>query len=146
MNWCHQATSHYLNQCWPSSKMPYGFFRLQWVNSLRCTLVPYLSWPYPLWVPCPYHSWLLWRWRSCHSYVPCCHTEFLWSSSCKTKLISPNEHISHIDTSPYIKTSYRTSKQSSGTDSIYRYHVTSIGNCIAGIRQSYNASRSKWTK
>ena len=24
MAWCHQATSHYLNQCWPRSPMPYG--------------------------------------------------------------------------------------------------------------------------
>ena len=27
MAWCHQATSHYLNQCWP-----YGITRPQWVN------------------------------------------------------------------------------------------------------------------
>ena len=32
MAWCHQATSHYLNQCWPRSLSPYGFTRLQWVN------------------------------------------------------------------------------------------------------------------
>ena len=24
MAWCHQATSHYLNQCWPRSLPPYG--------------------------------------------------------------------------------------------------------------------------
>ena len=24
MAWCRQATSHYLNQCWPRSPMPYG--------------------------------------------------------------------------------------------------------------------------
>ena len=35
MAWCHQATSHYLNQCWPRSKPPYGVTRPQWVNSLR---------------------------------------------------------------------------------------------------------------
>ena len=29
---CHQATSHYLNQCWPSSVSPYGITRPQWVN------------------------------------------------------------------------------------------------------------------
>ena len=28
MVWCHQATRHYLNQCWPSSI-------IQWVNTLR---------------------------------------------------------------------------------------------------------------
>ena len=32
MAWCHQATSHYLNQCWQSYMMPYGITRLQWVN------------------------------------------------------------------------------------------------------------------
>ena len=32
MAWCRQATSHYLNQCWPRSPMPYGVTRPQWVN------------------------------------------------------------------------------------------------------------------
>ena len=31
MAWCHQATSHYLNQCWPRSPTPYGVTRPQWV-------------------------------------------------------------------------------------------------------------------
>ena len=31
--WCHQATSHYLSQCWPRSLPPYGVTRPQWVNS-----------------------------------------------------------------------------------------------------------------
>ena len=35
MAWCHQATSHYLNQCWPRSPMPYGITRPQWVNTLK---------------------------------------------------------------------------------------------------------------
>ena len=33
MAWCRQATSHYLNQCWPISPTPYGVTRPQWVNS-----------------------------------------------------------------------------------------------------------------
>ena len=34
MAWCHQATSHYLSQCWPSSMLPYGVAtRPQVVNS-----------------------------------------------------------------------------------------------------------------
>ena len=33
MAWCHQATSHYLNQCWPRSLLPCGVTRPQWVNS-----------------------------------------------------------------------------------------------------------------
>ena len=32
MAWCHQATSHYLNQCWPRSMWPNGITRPQWVN------------------------------------------------------------------------------------------------------------------
>ena len=32
MAWCRQATSHYLNQCWPRSMLPYGVTRPQWVN------------------------------------------------------------------------------------------------------------------
>ena len=32
MAWCHQATSHYLSQCWPRSMLPYGVIRPQWVN------------------------------------------------------------------------------------------------------------------
>ena len=35
MVWCHQATSHYLSQCWPGSLLPYGVTRPQWVNTLR---------------------------------------------------------------------------------------------------------------
>ena len=35
MAWCHQATSHYLSQCWPRSLSPYGVTRPQWVNTLR---------------------------------------------------------------------------------------------------------------
>ena len=34
MAWCHQATSHYLNQCWPISMVPYIGTRPQWVNDL----------------------------------------------------------------------------------------------------------------
>ena len=33
MAWCRQATSHYLNQCWPRSLQPYGVTRPQCVNT-----------------------------------------------------------------------------------------------------------------
>ena len=33
MAWCRQATSHYLNQCWPRSLPPYGVTRPQRVKS-----------------------------------------------------------------------------------------------------------------
>ena len=29
---CHQATSHYLSQCWPRSMLPCGITRPQWVK------------------------------------------------------------------------------------------------------------------
>ena len=32
MAWCHQATSHYLSQCWPRSLSTYDVTRPQWVN------------------------------------------------------------------------------------------------------------------
>ena len=35
MAWCHQATSHYLSQCWPRSLPQYGVTRPQWVNTFR---------------------------------------------------------------------------------------------------------------
>ena len=41
MAWCHQATSHYLSQCWPRSMSPHGVTGPQWVN---CRLVtPYAN-------------------------------------------------------------------------------------------------------
>ena len=32
MAWCHQATSHYLSQCWPRFMLPYGV--KSWANHL----------------------------------------------------------------------------------------------------------------
>ena len=44
MVWCHEATSHYLIQCWPSSPTPYGITRPQLVNvnipDLCCHMLP----------------------------------------------------------------------------------------------------------
>ena len=34
MAWCRQATSHYLNHCWPRSMSPYSITRPQWVKHL----------------------------------------------------------------------------------------------------------------
>ena len=34
MAWCHQATSHYLSQCWPRSLSPHDITRPQWVQLL----------------------------------------------------------------------------------------------------------------
>ena len=40
MAWCHQATSHYLNQCWSRSMSPYGVTRLQWVRAWTSNDIP----------------------------------------------------------------------------------------------------------
>ena len=32
MAWCHQATSHYLSQCWPKSLLPYDVTKSKWVK------------------------------------------------------------------------------------------------------------------
>ena len=39
MAWCHQATSHYLSQCWPRFTLPYGVTRPQWVYNLIFKLI-----------------------------------------------------------------------------------------------------------
>ena len=39
MAWCHQATSHYLNQCWPRSLPPYDIARPQRVNNHSIDIV-----------------------------------------------------------------------------------------------------------
>ena len=36
MDWCRQATSHYLSQCWLSSLTLYGIARPQWVKPSMC--------------------------------------------------------------------------------------------------------------
>ena len=35
MAWCHQATSNYLNQCWPGFMIPYCITKGQWVKRLK---------------------------------------------------------------------------------------------------------------
>ena len=49
MAWCHQATSHYLSQCWPRSMSPYGVTRPQWVKH-QCH---WTSLTYNLFLHCP---------------------------------------------------------------------------------------------
>ena len=42
MTWCRQATSHFLNQCWPSFMSPYDVTRDQWVKAIM-PLTVYLT-------------------------------------------------------------------------------------------------------
>ena len=46
MAWCHQATSHYLSQCWPRSLLPYDVTRPQNPSghALALTLARYAPW------------------------------------------------------------------------------------------------------
>ena len=40
MAWCRQVASHYLNQCWPKSMLPYDVTRPHWVNMSKENLNP----------------------------------------------------------------------------------------------------------
>ena len=68
MAWWHQATSHYLSQCWPRFMSPYDITRLQWINLWQFNkLCPsdaiiYLNWHcYRLWlVACLAPSHYVW--------------------------------------------------------------------------------------
>ena len=42
MAWCRQATSHYLNQCWPRSLSPYDVTRHNELNESHCNLIKIL--------------------------------------------------------------------------------------------------------
>ena len=62
MAWCRQATSHYLNQCWPRSPTPYGVIRPQWVNQFYETHEAYSDWAglanSMVWLPCNTKNYL----------------------------------------------------------------------------------------
>ena len=57
MAWCHQATSHYLSQCWPRSLSPYDVTRTEWVNLL----------------------WFFYFYRKCYHFV----AESKWPTFCR---------------------------------------------------------------
>ena len=51
MAWCRQATSHYLNQCWPRSPTPYGVTRPQWVKNTTWNTLTVFRVVVILWAP-----------------------------------------------------------------------------------------------
>ena len=53
MAWCRQATSHYLNQCWPTSPTSYGVTRSQWVN-----------WKWGTYIWFAWYHWRIWIYES----------------------------------------------------------------------------------
>ena len=75
MAWCLQATSHYLNQCWPRFLLSYGISRPQWVNPCHPEFIyGNIKWIYPLFLYFWGHrdgtgSWnlCLWNIRTCWS-------------------------------------------------------------------------------
>ena len=74
MAWCRQATSHYLNQCWPRSLPPYGVTRPQWVKIiLRLSQSPWLlkiglGWlNLPLGKKITRQIWGIWKLRPAYS-------------------------------------------------------------------------------
>ena len=59
MAWCHQATRHYLSQCWPRSLLPYGVTRPQWVKAFyQSTEIPIIMVRW-LWNSLTINTWLL---------------------------------------------------------------------------------------
>ena len=60
MVWCRQATSHYLNQCWPRSMSPYGVTRPQWVmyhNNRNAAYIKMFSFEKPISAWWKTYSW-----------------------------------------------------------------------------------------
>ena len=71
MAWCHQATSHYLSQCWPRPVSPYGVIRPQWVKA------NFMSYHNKIGHAVPYQQ-NLWK------YNP---VDWLWYFFCDARLI-----------------------------------------------------------
>ena len=64
MAWCHQATSHYLNQCWPRSLPPYGVTRPQWVKGIYFRGRRFTDWLSIdiKWVCSSVHAYIIYVW------------------------------------------------------------------------------------
>ena len=65
MAWCHQATSHYLSQCWPRSLSPYGVTRPQWLKSSHCNSFEDLA-PVDFIYGCLIFKWIAETWLWWH--------------------------------------------------------------------------------
>ena len=72
---CHQATSHYISQCWPWTMWPYGSIRPQWVKALVCHTIVLFFWQVLNGIPCVLFEWKLstiithWGWVSTVNYT-----------------------------------------------------------------------------
>ena len=92
MVWCRQATSHYLNQCWTRSILPYGVTRPQWVHRqawVYCKSNSQVSVNKPL--QKTWRSVLIWVTNDNYSFYI-----FFWQKSCF--LVSLSKYVYLIDT------------------------------------------------
>ena len=76
MAWCHQATSHYLSQCWPRSLSPYSVTRPQSVKFMNTSDVKLL--------PGEYHKTPLMVSQHWFRMAPSRYLSQCWSSSIET--------------------------------------------------------------
>ena len=105
MDWCRQATSHYLNQCWPRSPTPYGVTRPHWVNlrwwcgmghtsnGILYTHVQRVQFKLDLWL-CMQKQFCSWTFNSMYWAHVWTITVYWWHINCALPpaTISPCEH------------------------------------------------------
>ena len=76
MAWCQQATSHFMNQCWPRSLLPYCVIRSQWFNGCNAIyiyiylLFKSVLWLLVAWRPFGSRAFILTLAGQCISAVP----------------------------------------------------------------------------
>ena len=101
MAWCRQATSHYLSQCWPRYKPPYGVTRPHWVKlflmniSKRCSRtcmtnygyanVLFMSW----YIRASCYSWLVTSGPHCYTWA---YHNFIEKTVIKVPCLARNCH------------------------------------------------------
>ena len=91
MAWCRQASSHYLNQCWPRSMPPYGVTRPQWVNSSDAGDRIFQLWRS---IPCLLMYWILrlpehqqaWLCRTDNVYC-CSRVDFIYLGQAQSEIL-----------------------------------------------------------
>ena len=108
MAWCHQAPSHYLNQCWPSSMAPGGHYWNYYFDFLSFKLSHFNSFEEPASVdfimfdivPCSryrIHEWYVKVFIQCKRDIPrlvgskqwCC--DISESATYRATVMSPNQ-------------------------------------------------------
>ena len=105
---CHQATSHYPRQCWPSFMLPYGITRPQWVKKRKMLIYKWACIITCMWLFILQHSLVLdigedrhqgnqdevrlfrWLWQDCGNSralaIESCIKTSILMSYCKTMI------------------------------------------------------------